>query len=294
MISIVIPLYNKEKTILSTLSSVQFQLEQNWECVIVDDGSTDNSAQIVKEFIKSDDRFIYYLKANGGPSSARNYGVAKASGEWVVFLDADDLFEQFAVQFFYKVIQLHPKYRCFAFNYYINSDGKKVLYSKNMKEGLVENPYKEWYYKNFMPRTGAAVFKKEVLINNLHKEYLRRYEDAEMLFNIFRTEKFFQLSIPVMTYNCDTLAASVKRDNFQEDFFAHIEPKGKPFWEQMILYDYYKSALALYGGVAITVYPKNPFSPIIVLLVRIVKLRIRLTRKHDLSFLKTFCPKVDE
>lgn len=286
MISIIVPLYNKEIAVLSTLSSIKEQGFEDWECVIVDDGSTDNSAQIVKEFIKDDYRFVYYFKPNGGPSSARNFGVNKAKGEWIAFLDADDRFENWALSSFYELILRYPKYCCFAFNFYIESNGSRTSFRESMKPGLVRKPFKQWFYKKFMPRTGAAVFRKEVLLEYPHKEYLRRYEDAEMLFNIFRKYPFYQSDIPVMAYCCDTLAASSARKDFQEDFFAHLQPKGKPFWEQMILYQYYQASFTLYGEQAKEVYPTSPFNPTMELLIKAMNKWLVIKRRITKLFVK--------
>lgn len=88
MFSIIIPLYNKRTLIKKSIDSIQSQSCQNFEIIVVDDGSTDDSAIYVKQFV--DSRIKYYYKENGGVSSARNYGIDKANGEWVIFLDADD------------------------------------------------------------------------------------------------------------------------------------------------------------------------------------------------------------
>lgn len=90
MVSIIIPLYNKEFAIEQTLCSVIKQTYRDFEIIVSDDGSTDRSASIVKELAKKDKRIRYYKKENGGVSSARNFGLSKANGEWIIFLDADD------------------------------------------------------------------------------------------------------------------------------------------------------------------------------------------------------------
>ena len=89
MISIIIPLYNKEKTIKRAIESVLQQSYRNFELLVIDDGSIDNSKIIVENI--SDSRIIYEFKQNGGVSSARNYGARKASSQWLFFLDADDI-----------------------------------------------------------------------------------------------------------------------------------------------------------------------------------------------------------
>lgn len=95
MISIVIPLYNKEKSVVATLQSVLEQTYTDWECIVINDGSSDNSLEVVKNFIdefKIDDfKFQILTQNNAGVSAARNRGIIEAKGEYVAFLDADDL-----------------------------------------------------------------------------------------------------------------------------------------------------------------------------------------------------------
>lgn len=89
MISIVIPLYNKGKYISATLQSVFNQTYTDYECLIIDDGSTDGSADIVGQYA-SDPRLKYFRQPNGGVSAARNKGINLAKGDYIAFLDADD------------------------------------------------------------------------------------------------------------------------------------------------------------------------------------------------------------
>ena len=91
LISVIIPCYNQGEYLNSSISSILNQSYSKWECIIVDDGSTDNTAAVAKKLCKLDDRIQYLYKANGGLSSARNAGLEIASGNLVQFLDADDL-----------------------------------------------------------------------------------------------------------------------------------------------------------------------------------------------------------
>ncbi len=111
-LSIVIPLFNKEKQILRTLDSVLGQSYTNFEVVVVNDGSTDNSGILV-ESIK-DKRIRLLNKPNGGVSSARNFGIKAARNEWIVLLDADDLLLQDALQMMVEMIEKYPKERYFS------------------------------------------------------------------------------------------------------------------------------------------------------------------------------------
>lgn len=93
-ISIIVPCYNQAQYLDECLQSVIDQTYQDWECIIVNDGSPDNTEEIAKKWIEKDSRFIYLYKENGGLSSARNEGLDKASGIWIQFLDCDDKIEK--------------------------------------------------------------------------------------------------------------------------------------------------------------------------------------------------------
>lgn len=90
MISIIIPVYNAEKTLRRCLDSIESQTYNDWECLLIDDGSTDHSAEICKEYESNDSRFRLIQKENGGASSARNVGLDYVKGEYICFCDADD------------------------------------------------------------------------------------------------------------------------------------------------------------------------------------------------------------
>ena len=91
LISVVIPAYNAELFLDETLESVLSQTYENWECIIVNDGSTDNTEEIAKKWCEKDARFRYFYKKNSGASDTRNLGIKDAKGEYIAFLDADDI-----------------------------------------------------------------------------------------------------------------------------------------------------------------------------------------------------------
>lgn len=90
LISIILPVYNGESVIEKILTGVKNQIYKNWELIIVDDGSKDETRNKCQAFITLTDKINYYFKENGGVSSARNFGLDKAKGDWIVFIDADD------------------------------------------------------------------------------------------------------------------------------------------------------------------------------------------------------------
>lgn len=165
MISVVIPLYNKEKQIRKTLESVFAQTYTDYEVVIVNDGSTDDSVKVVEEIIKEAEgrrqkavgnrqeaegnnpsgkiRLIH--QENAGVSAARNKGIAEALGEYIAFLDADDEWKPEYLATQADLIKRYPECQVFATNYsHVTSDGKnfptilrKIPFSG--KDGLLTN-----------------------------------------------------------------------------------------------------------------------------------------------------------
>ena len=129
MISIVIPLYNKEQYIGACLNSVLSQTYKDFELIVVNDGSSDNSVDIVNMI--RDERVQLLSKNNGGPASARNLGVKEAKGEWVVFLDADDIFLPFALEYFIELISKHPGYSYYCCNYMLKTNNEII------KQGII-------------------------------------------------------------------------------------------------------------------------------------------------------------
>lgn len=94
LISVIVPCYNQAQYLPETLDSVIAQTYVNWECIIVNDGSTDNTAEIAQRYCAKDSRFRYVEKKNGGLSSARNVGLEEAKGDYIQFLDSDDLLSE--------------------------------------------------------------------------------------------------------------------------------------------------------------------------------------------------------
>ncbi|PBJ13853.1 glycosyltransferase [Flavobacterium sp. ACN6] len=89
-LSIITPCYNSEATLEATLESVLNQDFQDWELIIVNDGSTDSTEEIALKYVLKDNRFKYYFKENGGLGKARNYGITRAEGEFILPLDSDN------------------------------------------------------------------------------------------------------------------------------------------------------------------------------------------------------------
>ena len=101
LISIIIPTFNRGHLILDTLNSVKNQSYKHWECLVVDDGSTDGTESLLQDYILKDNRFKYYDRPNthrSGGNGARNFGVKQSQGELLVFLDSDDVLSETALE----------------------------------------------------------------------------------------------------------------------------------------------------------------------------------------------------
>ena len=234
MISVVIPLYNKETSIAQSLNSVLSQSYNDFEVVLVDDGSTDGSVAIVDSI--DDPRIHLIRQENGGPSKARNTGVKNAKGEWILFLDADDELLPGALSHFSNLIYSHPKYKFIACSSYLCKCNVAKVEPFSFIEGPLNNPYAAMFLHYYSPRTGNFVVTRRVALECPFNEKIRRFEDLECLFRIYKKVIVYLSPVPVMNENRDFAAASAARDDIKEDFVGHLKFEGRSFWEKLCLY----------------------------------------------------------
>ena len=98
LISVIVPIYNTEKYLRKCIESILSQSYKNIELLLINDGSPDSSAEICREYLDKDKRCYYFEKENGGLSDARNYGIERAKGEYITFVDSDDFFLEEAIE----------------------------------------------------------------------------------------------------------------------------------------------------------------------------------------------------
>ena len=104
-IDIIIPMYNAEKTIAETLQSIIMQSYTSWRVIIIDDGSIDKSADIVKKYMKKDSRIEYFYKENGGIISARIAGIKRIKNKFVMLIDNDDILHSQCLEIFKLIME---------------------------------------------------------------------------------------------------------------------------------------------------------------------------------------------
>lgn len=242
-ISVVIPLYNKEKSIAQSLQSVLNQSYTDFEIVVVDDGSTDKSVEIVEGI--EDARLKIFKQPNAGPSKARNTGVGHASGEWIVFLDADDELLPNALSIFKGIIVEHQDVDIIDCNRYVRMGTQEKL-GYHPLEGYIKNPFKKCFYRLVSPGEGRAAFRKTLLQKHPYNEKIRRFEDAELLIRLFSEAKVYSCKKATMIVNCDFSAASHPRKDVMEDYFAYLDFSKGGFWRKMCVYRTFLEERELY------------------------------------------------
>lgn len=170
MFSIIVPMFNSEKHISKTLSTILRQTYGNFEIILVDDGSCDKTKDICLCYKKKDDRIKYIHKENSGPSSARNLGIKLSQGKYIVFCDSDDEMDLNFCKKAYDILTTHD-YDFITFgicNVLINGNGDKKVYVNDTDKLLKNNLECKYYYYNhlingYTQGPCAKVYKAKIL-----------------------------------------------------------------------------------------------------------------------------------
>lgn len=179
MVSIIIPAFNSEKYIRESVDSALGQIYKNIEVIVVDDGSTDNTKKVLEPYIvRNKIRYIY--QKNNGLSAARNLGIKAAKGEFIAFLDADDIFLPEKVRKQIEYLENNPKCDmnyCGIYHFYENKP--QNFFKLNYKYFSGNEVFKELLWKNFINPL-SVVFKRETIEKyGMFDETFRRTEDWE-------------------------------------------------------------------------------------------------------------------
>lgn len=183
-VSVITPIYNAEKYLRKTLESVFVQTYKNIEIILVDDCSTDSSADIIKEYMKNHSEIIYFLQeTNQGAGAARNKALELATGRYVAFLDSDDIWYPNKIE---KQIALMKKNNC-PFSYtaieMIDEDGNRLKGKRNIKETC---DYK-YLLHNTIIATSSVIIDRDVL-GDFRMPLRRGGQDYATWLMLLRTE----------------------------------------------------------------------------------------------------------
>lgn len=167
-VSVILPVYNSESTVLRALQSVlaQTALSQIKELIIVNDGSKDRSASIIEEFVKATPQLKvrYFYQDNRGVSSARNLGMKKAEGEFIAFLDSDDLWLPTKIERQLCILDKYPGIVFLGSASFVGRDkkGKPLMIKGKVIDTLFKATLKDIYWRHF-PVTPSVIFRRFAL-----------------------------------------------------------------------------------------------------------------------------------
>lgn len=221
-ISVIIPAFNVEKYIENCLESIITQKHKDLEIIVVNDGSTDNTPQIIKKFSKEDSRIVVIDKPNGGLSSARNAGLDVATGDYIGFVDGDDYIHE---EMYQKLYHLCEENECdIAVCGYVRkysnreafSNSKKVL-QYSSQEALAELISSIGLHDYAWDK----LYKKE-LFENIRYPIGKMYEDVFTTYKLFyKAKKVVSLDEPLYYYI--QRDGSILRKGFSEKQFHQLE-----------------------------------------------------------------------
>ena len=158
LISIIIPVYKAEEYLNRCLDSILAQTYTNWECLLIDDGSSDSSGSICDEYAANDSRFRVFHKENEGVSTARNLGLDNVKGEWVTFVDSDDELLKNALELYSNAISEYGTIDVIKGGYikFYEAKNKELLFScgydsiENQKDRIVKRLNESSFYHGFL------------------------------------------------------------------------------------------------------------------------------------------------
>lgn len=267
MISVIVPLYNKGSKVCKTIDSVLRQKYKDFEVIVVDDGSKDDSADYVLKY--TDCRIRYYYKENGGVSSARNYGIKVSSGEWLIFLDADD---EIADDALLKIVQLHdcfPECKCLVGQTMWLQNGKEIKKkNKSKKKFKSHAPFFIVWINKIYPATRNMMIHRSLIDEyGGFDERMSFYEDWEFSLRMMKNGEIAYTPAYIGVYNQDGTGLSGSKHHIAKEM-AYYTPeliKNASFWEKSLLYSnieqskvcwvHDSSAISFYENMQIKLFP---------------------------------------
>lgn len=214
-ISIVLTTYNGASRgyLDKTIKSVLNQTYKDYELIIIDDGSVDNTKELCQKFLK-DKNIRYLFKKNGGPASARNFGINNSKGSYICILDDDDLWKSDKLEKqikFFKGSKDKKIGMVFTSIEFIEEDGTHRRNQSHIAEG---NIYKKLFYENIVDATSSVMIKKEVFNKTglfLEDELIKGCEDYEMWIRIARYYHIYSLNNILVKYRLHSDSLSTDR-----------------------------------------------------------------------------------
>ncbi len=220
MISVIIPIFNNEKFLPQLFSDIKAQTFKDFEVVFVNDGSKDNSQQLLQDFCKGNNYATCYFQENSGVSSARNFGLKQAKGEYIVFWDADDFIDKdFLKIMYYNLKENTLTVSGFSF---IDENNKKVDTTLNIKTPISKNQIaylqENWLFNALWNK----IFLKEIIDKN-NIEFNKDFsvgEDALFIANYVKHVQYF-LVVDSLLYTYVRRQNSAMTKYHKNIYFTH-------------------------------------------------------------------------
>lgn len=227
IISVIIPVYNEEAYLARCLDSVLSQTYGNLEIITVDDGSTDRSPEILKEYAAKDKRIKIISKENGGASTARNMGIEAAAGSYIGFMDADDWAEEGMYEALYNYLSKEggayemARIMCRSFS----DDGKLIETPKN-EDGKTVVLKQEDYFRELVMHEGVFSLCNKLFRSSFLKQYRfmegHRNEEFELMLRLLKGLSAGVPTIDSVLYNINlplqTADGGVYKQQYYEDW----------------------------------------------------------------------------
>lgn len=179
-LSIIVPVYNVEKYINACIDSIICQSFKDWELLLIDDGSSDNSGNICDEYACKDKRIRVIHVKNGGPSEARNRGLRESHGEFVTFIDSDDIVKPSFLSNFLFDNKLDFEIQGFTLNYVGHERYNRIIKPVETKISPIKDVYSESELNKLSRGPVCKLFKKSIIANNniVYPKGIKFGEDA--------------------------------------------------------------------------------------------------------------------
>lgn len=202
MISVIIPTYNRAKTIMRSINSVLNQTYNDIEVLIIDDGSTDETKDVIKNI--DDDRIRYIKQENSGACVARNHGISIAKGEYIAFHDSDDEWHLDKLEKQLKIMEKNNASIVCCKMIGAKRNGGKKYYPCHLKNGFINGNI-----NLFGIGTQTLLAKKEVFEKNKFDPEMPRYQDFELLLRIIQNYNIYYIDEALVNYNIGDDSISV-------------------------------------------------------------------------------------
>lgn len=231
LISVIIPTYNRKDLLLDAVKSILAQEPKNYEIIIVDDGSRDGTQEYVESFIRENSGKVntpirFFEKTNGGVAAARNFGIKESRGEYLAFLDADDVWIKGFLPAVTEYFKSHKSISIVYTDQRISVDyitEKRSRFQKNPPKSKFPIPF---FIDNSPIQISSVVMKKEVLLDvGGLNENLRIHEDVELWNRISEKYEFGYIEKPLALYRLrsDNISGYTNKRQFVSEGRKYLE-----------------------------------------------------------------------